>query len=82
MERIAGTDAGWVVLINSQLFIPVILHREQEKNWEREKRREGAMQRGEGGREATAAAASMHCCSLLNVSISPSLLPSPASLCI
>lgn len=34
------------------------------------------MQRGEGGGEATATAASMHRCSLLNVSISPSLLPS------
>lgn len=35
------------------------------------------MQRGEGGWEATATAASMHRCSLLNVSISPSPLSPP-----
>lgn len=74
MGRIAGTDAGWGVLISSQLFIPVSLHREQERKgvrgrWRRE------MQREEGGGEVTATAASMHRCSLLNVSISPSLLP-------
>lgn len=75
MGRIAGSDVGWGVLINSQLFIPVSLHRgEQESKSGREGGRE-EMQRGEGGREATATAASMHRCSLLNVSISPSLLP-------
>lgn len=70
---------GGVFLINSQLFIPVSLHRGEQEG--REGGMEGGreMQRGEGGREATAA--SMHRCSLLNVSISPSLLPpSPPSL--
>lgn len=64
---------GGVFLINSQLFIPVSLHRGEQEG--REGGMEGGreMQRGEGGREATAA--SMHRCSLLNVSISPSLLP-------
>lgn len=80
--RVAGSDGGWGVLISSQLFIPVSLHRgEQERKREREREqgREGkrdAGRRGEGGREATATAASMHRCSLLNVSISPSLPPS------
>lgn len=48
---------------------------------EEEKRkggREGEMQSGEGGWEATATAASMHRCSLLNVSISST--PSPSTL--
>lgn len=81
MGKIAGSDGGWGVLISSQLFIPVSLHRgEQERKRKRGKEggREGEMQSGEGGWEATATAASMHRCSLLNVSISST--PSPSTL--
>ena len=68
-----SSDAGWGVLIISQLFIPVSLHGGEQ---------EGEREAERGGREATATAASMHRCSLLNVSISPPLLPSPPPLCI
>lgn len=75
MGRKAGSDGGWGVLISSQLFIPVSLHRgEQERKRERERERDA-----ERGGEATATAASMHCCSLLNVSIAPSLPPTPSA---
>lgn len=49
MGRIAGSDAGWGVLISSQLFIPVSLHRgEQERKRERG---EGRKERCREGRE-------------------------------
>lgn len=49
--RVAGSDGGWGVLISSQLFIPVSLHRGEKKR-ERESKggREREMQ-GEEGRE-------------------------------
>lgn len=41
MGRKAGSDGGWGVLISSQLFIPVSLHRgEQEGKRERVRERE------------------------------------------
>lgn len=46
MGRIAGSDAGWGVLISSQLFIPVSLHR-----GEQEKKRERGRDAERGGRE-------------------------------
>lgn len=82
MGRIAGTDAGVGCFDQQPAFHPShsAQRRTGKEEGEREEGREREMQRGEGGREATATAASMHRCSLLNVSISPSLLASPASL--
>lgn len=61
--RIAGSDAGWGVLINSQLFIPVSLHRGEQ---ERKRGREGARCReGWGGRKG----GYCHCC--LNAPLLP-----------
>lgn len=64
---VAGADDGRAVLINSQLFIPVILRGgDQERKRRRRRRRGGEVRRremGVGGREATATAASMHRCS-------------------
>lgn len=48
--RTGATDAGWVVLINSQRFIPVILHRGGKEDGEKAEGREREMQRREGGR--------------------------------
>lgn len=74
MRRIAGTDAGRVVLISSQHFIPVILHGRKQ-----ERKREGMrdVERREGGWEKSASAASTLRCSPLNVSmaVASSCLP-------
>lgn len=50
MGKIAGSDGGWGVLISSQLFIPVSLHRgEQERK--RKRGKEGGRERCRAGRE-------------------------------
>lgn len=65
--RVAGSDGGWGVLISSQLFIPVSLHRgEQERKRERE-REQGKERCREkrGGRKG----GYCHCC--LNAPLLP-----------
>lgn len=66
MGRLAGGGGGWGVLISSQLFIPVSLHRgEQEKE-------EGERERGEGERDAERGGRKggyCHCC--LNAPLLP-----------
>ena len=75
---------GWVVLISSQLFIPVTQHRRKGREGERgERDRDRDRERDrESQREVTtaAAAASMHRWSLLNVSPPPTPFTPPASL--
>lgn len=61
--RRAGSDAGWGVLISSQLFIPVSLHRGERERRKREGERDAEKGGREGERESAATAASMHRCS-------------------
>lgn len=64
MGKIAGSDGGWGVLISSQLFIPVSLHRgEQERK--RKRGKEGGRDAERGGRMG----GYCHCC--LNAPLLP-----------